>query len=179
MYSISVLTLVLCEEMIMGSCDVKLEGSLLKDLVELLIKKESDKGCMLLNRKRIPAFSAVLTKSKSFSENEIIKFDKVFTNNLNGYNPSTGIFTAPIAGIYRFSSMVMNERGKPLVVSLWHNNTRVTSVSTKVSDHTTGTLSIQLDLNKGDHIAVRSYYNYIIYSSNMHDSTFSGNLIAQ
>lgn len=75
--------------------------------------------------------------------------------------------------------MVMNERGKPLVVSLWHNNTRVTSVSMKVSDHTTGTLSIILDLHKGDHIAVKSYYNYIIYSSNMNYSTFSGNLIAQ
>ncbi|CAC5425852.1 C1QL [Mytilus coruscus] len=179
MYSISVLTLVLCGEMIMGSCDVKLEGSLLKDLVKMLIKKDSDKVCALFNRKTIPAFSAALNKSLSLSTNEIIKFDIVFINNLNGYNPSTGIFTAPIAGVYQFSSIVMKDRGKPLVVSLWHNNTRVSSVSMKVSDHTTGTLSVILDLQKGDQIAVKSYYNYTVYSNAMNYNTFSGNLIAQ
>ncbi|CAG2243061.1 unnamed protein product [Mytilus edulis] len=179
MYSITVLTLVLCGKVIMGSCDVKLEGSLLKDLVEMLIKKDSDKGCTLFNRKKIPAFSAALNKSLTLSTNEIIKFDIVFTNNLNGYNPNTGTFTAPIAGVYQFSSMVMKDRGKPLVVSLWHNNNRVTSVSMKVSDYTPGTLIVILDLQKGDQISIKSYYNYTVYSNIMNYNTFSGYLIAQ
>ncbi|XP_052102003.1 complement C1q-like protein 3 [Mytilus californianus] len=176
MYSISVLTLVLCGEMIMGSCDVKLEGSLLKDLVEVLLKKDSDKGCALF---KIPAFSAGLTNSKSLSTNDIIKFDKVFTNKLNGYNPSTGIFTAPIAGVYQFSSVVTSNNGKSLAVSIWHNNTRVSSVYIKGSTHQTGTLSMVLDLQKGDQIAVKTISSYTVFSGSYHYSTFSGNLISQ
>ncbi|XP_063435883.1 complement C1q-like protein 3 [Mytilus trossulus] len=179
MYSISVLTLVLCGEMIKGSCDVKLEGSLLKDLVEMLVKKDSDKGCALFNKKNIPAFSAVLTGTKSLSSNEIIKFDKVFTNKLNGYNPSTGIFTVPIAGVYQFSSVVMSDNGKYLIATLWHNNTRVSSVYIKGGAYQTGALSMILDVQKGDQVAVKVYKNYVVYSDSLNYSTFSGSLISQ
>ncbi|XP_052101997.1 complement C1q-like protein 3 isoform X2 [Mytilus californianus] len=179
MYIICVLTLVLCGEMITGSCDVKLEGSLLKDVVEMLLKKDSDKGCALFNRKKIPAFSAAMTKSKSLSSKEIIKFNKVFTNIQNGYNPSTGIFTAPIAGVYQFSSVVMSDNGKFLVATLWLNDTVVSSVYIKGSAYQTGALSMILDVQKGDQIAVKSYGNYVIYSDSLNYSTFSGSLISQ
>ncbi|VDI55412.1 Hypothetical predicted protein [Mytilus galloprovincialis] len=163
----------------MGSCDVKLESSLLKDLVEMLLKKDSDKGCALFNRKRIPAFSAALTQSKSLSTDEVIKFNKVFTNIKDGYNPSTGIFTAPIAGVYQFSAVVMSNNAKKLIASLWHNSNRVSSVYIKSIAYQTGALSMILDLHKGDKIAMKSASSYDIYSDTANYSTFSGNLISQ
>ncbi|CAC5425858.1 C1QL [Mytilus coruscus] len=170
--------------MIMGSCDVKLESSLLKDLVEMFLKKDSDKTCAMLNRKTIPAFSAVLTKTKSLSTNEVVKFDKVITNINNGYNPSTGIFTAPFAGVYQFSSVIMSQNGKILIASLWHNTTKIASIYTTSSSYQTGSLSMVLDLKKGDQIAVKSYINThyssnTFYSDANNYSTFSGYLIAQ
>ncbi|XP_071166143.1 complement C1q-like protein 3 [Mytilus edulis] len=184
MYSIIVLTLVMYGEMILGSCDVKLESSLLKDLVEMFLKKDSYKTCELLNRKTIPAFSAVLTKQISLSTNKVVKFDKVFTNIQNGYSPSTGIFTAPLAGVYQFTSVIMSQNGKTLIASLWHNTIKIASMYTTSSTYQTGSLSMVLDLKKKDQVVVKSYSNSqyssnIFYSDPNHYSTFSGYLIAK
>lgn len=103
---------------------------------------------MLFNRKEIPAFSAVLTKSQSLSKNDIIKYDKNFTYKLNGYNPSTGIFTAPIAGVYQFSSVMTSENGKYLVATLWLNDTIVSSVYIKGGAYQTEALSMNWTCRK-------------------------------
>ncbi|OPL21100.1 hypothetical protein AM593_07622, partial [Mytilus galloprovincialis] len=90
-YFTSVLILLGFTEMVMGSCDTKLECSLLKDLLDMAMKQKSpSNSCQCPSRKNIPAFSSVLTKSQSLGANDVIKFDKVVTNNENGYNPNTG-----------------------------------------------------------------------------------------
>ncbi|VDI16756.1 Hypothetical predicted protein [Mytilus galloprovincialis] len=150
----------------------------------MFLKKDSAKTCELLNKKKIPAFSAVLTKQISLSTNKVVKFNKVFTNIQNGYNPTTGIFTAPIAGVYQFSSVVMSQNGKTLIASLWHNTIKIASMYTTSSTFQTGSLSMVLDLKKRDQIAVKSYINSqyssnIFYSDSNNYSTFSGYLIAK
>lgn len=134
---------------------------------------------MLPSRKKIPAFSAVLTHKQSVSANDIIKFDKVFTNIGKGYNPSTGIFTAPVAGVYQFSSVVMSDKGQHLVASLFHNATRVSSVHIKTHNNQTGALGMVLNLKKGDEIAVKPARSYTIYSDSMNYCSFSGFVISQ
>lgn len=58
------------------------------------------------------AFHAVLTTtSVSVSLNEVIKFNHIITNIGEGYNTSTGTFTAPVAGYYEFIVTIMAQSG--------------------------------------------------------------------
>ncbi|XP_071161588.1 complement C1q-like protein 3 [Mytilus edulis] len=177
----TVLTLLLLAEIVMGSCDTKLECSLLSDLLEMSMKQQSpDKGCQCLSRTTIPAFQSMLTQSQTPGDKGVIKFDKVVTNIRNGYNPTTGIFTAPVAGVYQFSYTVMSETGKILVVYLSHNNIRQQTTWMKGSSNETGTANIILNLKKGDQVDVKSSGSYTIKSDSSHlYSSFSGYLIAQ
>lgn len=134
---------------------------------------------MVTSRKKTPAFSAVLTHKQSASANDVIKFNKVYTNIGRGYNPSTGIFTAPIAGVYQFSAVVMSDKGQYLIASLYHNATRVSSVHIKTISFQTGALGMVLDLKKGDQIAVKSGGRYTIHSDIMNYCSFSGFVISQ
>ncbi|VDI16145.1 Hypothetical predicted protein [Mytilus galloprovincialis] len=110
-YYTSILTLLLITEMVMGTCksDRKLDCSLLGDLLEMAMKhKRPDRACQCQSRTKIRAFSSLLTKKQSLALNDVIKFDKIVTNIGNSYNPSTGIFTAPVAEVYQFSNTVMS-----------------------------------------------------------------------
>ena len=69
--------------------------------------------------RKIPAFSASMTRSKTLETGEVLKFDKVWANIMNGYDPNTGVFTVPMDGIYQFSCTVMNQSGKTVYVHLW------------------------------------------------------------
>ncbi|KAG7461135.1 hypothetical protein MATL_G00206720 [Megalops atlanticus] len=69
------------------------------------------------------AFSAALTYPQ-VNAGTII-FNKVFVNEGEFYNPSTGIFTAPLEGHYFFSAILTGsqereDRGGALQVQLWH-----------------------------------------------------------
>ncbi len=57
----------------------------------------------------IVAFIAYLQKMLSVESNrsQIIVFENADINEGNGYNPTTGIFTASYRGIYKFSMTIM------------------------------------------------------------------------
>jgi hypothetical protein len=56
----------------------------------------------------------------SYGNNQTIVFPYVSLNMGKGYDKATGIFTAPITGLYFFSAHICNPRGQFMVVSIIH-----------------------------------------------------------
>lgn len=51
-------------------------------------------------------FSAAVSKEKTIATGEVLVFSDVITNEGQGYNDTTGIFTAPKGGLYAFHLVV-------------------------------------------------------------------------
>ncbi|XP_071177659.1 collagen alpha-2(VIII) chain-like [Mytilus edulis] len=137
--------------------------------------------CQCLNKDTTPAFSAVLTHAPNVAANTAVKFDKVVTNIQDGYDPATGIFTAPTDGVYHISSTVTSPRGGKLFVSLYQNDMKITSIWVSPADATyeMGTTNMVLDLKEGDEVSIRSRGNYVVHSSSDFYSSFSGFMISK
>lgn len=124
------------------------------------------------------AFSAYLT-SVSPEGTDIVKFNNIWTNIGNAYNPITGVFTAPTNGLYSFTSVLLSLDNKILFRHIFRNNEYLEGTFVSGDGQKTGTLSVVLDLNKNDLVYIksrRSGYGGVYSSSNKY-STFSGFLI--
>jgi hypothetical protein len=49
--------------------------------------------------------------------NDVVTFDDVRVNRGQGYNPSTGVFTAPRKGLYHFSCVIAAAKAGLMLVS--------------------------------------------------------------
>ncbi|XP_060555263.1 uncharacterized protein LOC132716105 [Ruditapes philippinarum] len=74
-------------------------GSKFNNLEERMDRLESGHNC----DKKAIAFTAVLDHKITFSSRDILKFNSVLNNAGNGYDPESGLFTAPLSGTYMFS----------------------------------------------------------------------------
>ncbi|XP_062617245.1 heavy metal-binding protein HIP-like [Saccostrea cucullata] len=75
--------------------------------------KENNRGSL----GKIVAFHAILSKRlNNIPVNTILKFANVLANEGEGYNPTTGKFTAPEDGVYSFSWTYCTDRGSTLYV---------------------------------------------------------------
>jgi hypothetical protein len=91
----------------------------------------------------------------NLANNEVVKFDKVWTNIGNGYDSSSGVFTAPRGGVYQFSCSAMTASDKTLRLHLMKNDQRTVSLYPGQSGYNTGTLSMVLELKKGDRVYIK------------------------
>ncbi|XP_019114207.2 complement C1q-like protein 2 [Larimichthys crocea] len=130
------------------------------------------------------AFSAALRDSGSgdigpFSTNTPLKYKKVFSNTGNSYNPSTGIFTAMVKGMYFFRFSMFVSTVPNSVVSLMRNGERLSSVwDTSGSDnHDLGSNAMVIPLEVGDNVYIELYAHTKVYDDGMNYNTFSGFLL--
>ncbi|XP_067224959.1 complement C1q-like protein 2 [Chanodichthys erythropterus] len=135
------------------------------------------------NRGREIAFSASLVESgdKSigpFSTHFTITYKNVFTNIGNAYNPITGVFTAPLKGVYMFRASIYGHGPTPATVSIIKNGEIVVSA---YQYQPQGALSssngVVLILEVGDVVYVRLKAGRRIYDNESNHSTFSGFLL--
>ncbi|CAC5404596.1 COL8A [Mytilus coruscus] len=168
-----------------SSCNAKLENSLFDDLIGMMLKlKGTENGGQgnKFTQKDTPAFTAYRNSVQTASANDIVKFDKLWTNTMNVYDVTTGVFTAPMPGLYHFSAVVMSVSGKDLFLHLWHNDTKTAGSYTQGDGYKTGNFDVVFNLKKGDRIYIKctSCNNgHKIYSDSNNYSTFSGYLIAK
>ncbi|XP_071147178.1 complement C1q tumor necrosis factor-related protein 6-like [Mytilus edulis] len=180
--SLLLLTVQIC--VVNSSCCSKLKKSMFDDLIGMMMKLKGTEGHGTdteLSQKKTPAFTAYRDSVQDLSSREIVRFDKVWTNNLNAYDVNTGVFTAPIAGLYHFSAVVMSEAGKNLFLHLWHNDAKTAASYTHGDGFKTGTFDVVLNLEKSDRIYIRcrGNDNQRIFSNVDRYITFSGYLIAK
>jgi len=96
----------------------------------------------------------------------------VRTNEGNGYNPSTGIFTAPDLGIYNFQCTVLAVQRTSAYVALYINGALIVRNHAPANGArytTTNTLSMIVKLKKGDKVWIQKYHDTL----KLYGSTFS------
>merc|ERR1719239_1944657 len=66
---------------------------------------------------------------KSLTLNQVLKYDTVVTNEGNGYNQQTGMFTCPVNGFYMFQIHAVSDLTKTFWLQLQHNDRELIDVN--------------------------------------------------
>nr|KAG5690059.1 hypothetical protein BaRGS_016367 [Batillaria attramentaria] len=106
----------------------------------------------------IVAFTAHMSQSGvAVGTSSPFLFDAVVTNIGNGYNPHTGVFTAPYNGIYAFFFSIMNHGSSALHVAIEKTGTVLASTYAQGISSTYDKASVMatVSLQKGDQVFVR------------------------
>lgn len=129
------------------------------------------------------AFSAGLLESGTgytgpINIPKILVYKKVFSNIGGAYDPNTGVFTAPMKGVYYFRFYGHCHGGTTMAVSLLKNGETQCSVhSWKPTSNGNASNGVVLTLETGDQISTRLWANTWVYDDPASYTSFSGFLI--
>ena len=133
---------------------------------------------MLTDLKQKVAFTAGVTSSSSTWRSGTLIFNSIILNVGNGYNPSTGVFTSPVAGTYVFYVTAVEYLKQHLQVEIVLNSvSKVRTLSYSDANYQTGTNMAVLNLQKGDSVWVRHIYGNGFWTESVPITTFTGFLI--
>ncbi|KAK0140669.1 Complement C1q-like protein 2 [Merluccius polli] len=128
------------------------------------------------------AFSAGLTDSGAvgpFADETTLVYSKTLTNIGQAYNQTTGIFRAPVRGLYCFLFTVADFLNGYRGVYLYRNAQRV-FFSLELNAHggyASSSTGVPLLLEAGDNVYLRLPGSYRLYDDNRNFSLFSGFLL--
>ncbi|XP_065927338.1 paramyosin-like [Magallana gigas] len=126
------------------------------------------------------AFTAGMSSYDNDWTGDTLVFPTVICNLGAGYNPSTGIFTAPPAGTYVFFISVQSAYQKDIWLDIVLNgSSKVRALAwydsgSSVRIHQTGTNLVILHLQNADRVWVKRYSGVGYYSVSTPITTFSG-----
>jgi hypothetical protein len=106
--------------------------------------------------------------------NDVVKFEDVRVNRGQGYNPSTGIFTAPRKGLYHISCLIVGNNGHVVHYQLNKNDAFYTGGYSTKGVHTASTISSLVEMKKGDRVFIKHRVSGSEQIYGEHFSTFSG-----
>uniref|UniRef100_A0A3B5MHL3 C1q domain-containing protein n=1 Tax=Xiphophorus couchianus TaxID=32473 RepID=A0A3B5MHL3_9TELE len=157
------------------------------------LSDQIDSLCLQLNsqtddrpgyRAKQLAFSASLLASGSgytgpFNTDITLIFKHVVTNIGNAYNPNTGLFTAPVRGVYHFDFHIFGHGSTdPTSAVLVKNGEQIcTSYTRQPSGDQKASNGVSLLLEIGDVVFLRMWANSKIYDNTHRHTTFSGHLL--
>ncbi|KAK7879964.1 hypothetical protein WMY93_033370 [Mugilogobius chulae] len=125
------------------------------------------------------AFSVGLSDSGAvgpFDSETVLKFSQILTNHGSAYDPQTGLFSAPVPGLFFFSFCVADFVKGYMGVSLYHND-RPISFSLSLNAHggyDSVCNSALLRLEAGDTVSLRLPASYRLHDDQRRFSLFSG-----
>ncbi|XP_036939950.1 complement C1q-like protein 2 isoform X2 [Acanthopagrus latus] len=113
-----------------------------------------------------------------FNTEITLVYRDVYTNT-GSYNPATGIFTAPVRGVYYFSFSGHNISTRPMGLRLMKNGVQMVTVYNHVAGnrYETATNGMTLRLQAGDQVYMRLRAHTWIYDNSNNHSTFIGHLL--
>ncbi|XP_060560666.1 complement C1q and tumor necrosis factor-related protein 9B-like [Ruditapes philippinarum] len=106
------------------------------------------------------AFNAYTISSGSYGINTPVKFPNVLLNIGDGYDKSTGIFTAPVTGLYFFSAHICNYDKGYMIISFIHEGTAVaTTTEYENSGESCSSVSAPAMMKIGEKVSTKSVYH--------------------
>ena len=124
------------------------------------------------------AFTAGVTSDNATWSSGTLIFNVAISNNGNGYNPRTGVFTSPMAGTYVFYVTVVEYLKQHLMVDIVQNSvSKVRLLGANDAAYQTGTNMVVLNLQKGDRVWVRHVSGTGYDTHDVTLTTFTGFLI--
>ncbi|XP_052075491.1 complement C1q-like protein 3 [Mytilus californianus] len=128
-------------------------------------------------------FTSTISKDVvNLGDNQVIRFDTVYTNEGGDYNHLTGIFTCEIPGLYAFYVHTLAEPGKHLETEITKNlRTMANTYAYDKEAFSSGSNMAVMILQKGDTVLVRSHGSAHSHNGSVIDywyTSFSGFLIA-
>jgi hypothetical protein len=128
-----------------------------------------------INRKVV--FTVGVSSSYIYWSSGTLVFPHVVYNIGGGYDPNTGVFTAPVDGLFAFFVNIQSDGSNQIRVNLVHNGTSKVRVMAYTPSYSSGSNLAVLKLQKGDRVRVRHYYGTGYYTDDAPTTTFSGWLI--
>ncbi|XP_050958061.1 complement C1q tumor necrosis factor-related protein 6 [Labeo rohita] len=134
------------------------------------------------NEKYKVAFAATLGVPENtgpFNTDVTLVYKNVLVNTDKVYNPTTGIFTAPVKGVYFFSFHGIHQTSKGMCLYLYQNGQQmVATINYAFGERfEAASNSTILTLEEGDHVYVRLRENTWVYENIHNYLTFSGHLL--
>ncbi|XP_017296964.1 complement C1q-like protein 2 [Kryptolebias marmoratus] len=128
------------------------------------------------------AFSATLLNNQNwtslgpYEKDETLKFERVVTNIGNGYDPATGVFTAPAKGLYYVQITGMVGSSGTLNAGLKKNGENMFAIHQKAGTQASASNGMTLALEQGDRLFVQLWAGQTI-ADQSRLSTFTGFLV--
>ncbi|KAL3892082.1 hypothetical protein ACJMK2_004319 [Sinanodonta woodiana] len=133
--------------------------------------------------KRVAFYTTLSTTMSNLGEHQPILFDIVITNIGAAYHPHTGIFTAPVDGVYVFHVCAMSEPRKWQFFELVKDGNFIQSIlpdASNIHSHQTDSHTVVLQLSQGNEVWIRTGPTGPMYSNEIHGnglSSFAGWLL--
>jgi hypothetical protein len=124
------------------------------------------------------AFTAGVTSPSTTWSSGTLVFPKVIHNIGGGYNPSTGVFTAPTEGHYVFFVTVVEYDKQDSAVDIVLNGaSKVRTLGSDRAPFQTGANMVVLRLQQGDTVWIKRSFGKGYWTHSVPMTTFSGFLL--